>query len=58
MDLSEPNPIFLKLLWLPAFAAVPRHAIEAAKEPAGKQPGWSQGAWFRAGLSFCTNGCP
>ena len=41
VDLSEPNPIFLKLLWLPAFAAVPRHAIEAAKT-AGRETSWME----------------
>ena len=30
VDLFDPNPIFVNYLWVPVFAAVPRHAIEAA----------------------------
>ena len=41
VDLSEPNPIFPKFLWLPAFAAVPRHAVEAAKR-AGREASWTE----------------
>jgi oligopeptide transport system substrate-binding protein len=41
VDLSEPNPIFVQFLWLPAFAAVPRHAIEAATS-AGRASSWTE----------------
>ncbi len=41
VDLSEPNPIFHKFLWLPAFAALPRHSVEAARI-AGQEASWTE----------------
>ena len=39
VDLAEANPIFLKFLWMPSFAPVPRHSIDAAKV-AGREASW------------------
>ena len=41
VDLAQPNPIFIGFLWLPAFAAVPRHTVEAAKRT-GREASWTE----------------
>lgn len=48
-DLTAPSPNFLKLLWQPFLAAVPRHAVEAARK-SGNPSSWTNpGAMIASG---------
>ena len=51
VDLTEPNPVFPKLVWMPAFAAVPRHAVEEAKT-AGREASWAEPGRMISGGAF------
>jgi len=41
VDLNSPTSFFLKMLWMPVFAAVPRQAIEAARKR-GLESSWTE----------------